>query len=91
MNKEEIMQMVKVTAQNSVQEVLDEAQEEIIKAVKDALVPALKERKDNLVETLTAEIAQTSNWGVKARDVIYVLILNIVEKIFNNIEQNVIK
>ena len=54
-------------------------------------MPALKERKDNLVETLTAEIAQTSNWGIKARDVIYVLILNIVEKIFNNIEQNVIK
>ena len=91
MNKEEILEMVKVTAKNSVQEVLDEAQEEIIKAVKDALVPTLKERKDNLVETLTAEIAQTSNWGVKTRDVIYVLILNIVEKIFNNIEQNAIK
>ena len=34
MNKEEILEMVKVTAKNSVQEVLDEAQEEIIKRLK---------------------------------------------------------
>ena len=46
MTKEEMMEMVKTTAKDSVAQVLDEVQGELVQAVKDALVPALKERKN---------------------------------------------
>lgn len=89
MTKEEMMEMVKTTAKDSVAQVLDEVQGELVQAVKDALVPALKERKNQLVDTLAKEIAETNNWGVKARDGLYILVLNIVEKIFENIEKQI--
>ena len=89
MTKQEMMEIVKTTAKDSVAQVLDEVQGELVQAVKDALVPALKERKNQLVATLTKEIAETNNWGVKARDGLYILVLNIVEKIFENIENQI--
>lgn len=58
--------------------------------ISNILVSQLINRKDLLVERLTNEIAESNNYWIKARDALYILVVEIVEKIFSKIEKQVI-
>ena len=90
MNKEQMINTIKTATDEAVKETLGEVENELIDYAKNVLVSQLINRKHILVERLTDEIAESNNYWIKARDVLYILVVEVVEKIFTKIEKQVI-
>lgn len=89
-NFDDIKNVVGTAAKESVAEVAAELENEIVAEVMNELIPTLTNRKEALIARLQKEIETTTNWGVKARDLFYIVLVRIIEKIYVKIE-NVVK
>lgn len=87
---DDIKNVVGTAAKESVAEVAAEIENEIATGIINELIPALESRKEALIARLQAEIETTTNWGVKARDLLYIILVRVIEKIYVKIE-NVVK
>lgn len=92
MNKEDLQaltELIKETGKEAVEEVIEKAEKELIAVVQTELIEKIKDRKTALIQKLTAEIAETNNLAVKARDYLYILIVRIIECFYEKIEKKV--
>jgi hypothetical protein len=89
-NFDNVKEVFTTAAKESVAEVAAEVESEIISGVMNELIPTLTNRKEALIARLQKEIETTTNWGVKARDLFYIVLVRIIEKIYVKIE-NVVK
>ena len=85
-NFDEVKEVFTTAAKESVAEVAVEVESEIVNGVMNELIPALENRKEALIARLQKEIETTTNWGVKARDLLYIVLVRIIEKIYTKIE-----
>ena len=89
-NFDDIKNVVGTAAKESVAEVAAEVESEIAAGIINELIPALTDRKETLISRLQKEIETTTSWGVKARDLLYIILVRVIEKIYVKIE-NVVK
>lgn len=85
-NFDDIKKVVGTAAKESVAEVAAEVESEIVAEVMNELIPALESRKEALITRLQKEIETTTSWGVKARDLLYIILVRVIEKIYTKIE-----
>lgn len=85
-NFDDIKNVVGIAAKESVAEVAAEVESEITAGIINELIPALESRKEALIARLQSEIETTTSWGVKARDLLYIILVRIIEKIYQKIE-----
>lgn len=85
-NFDNVKEVFTTATKESVAEVAVEVESEIVNGVMNELIPALENRKEALIARLQKEIETTTNWGVKARDLLYIVLVRIIEKIYTKIE-----
>ena len=90
MNFDNVKNVLGTATKESIEEVAAELENEIVAGFMNELIPTLTNRKEALIARLQAEIETTTNWGVKARDLLYIILVRIIEKIYVKIE-NVVK
>lgn len=82
MDKDDLLATLKEAGEQAVKEGLDEAKDELVALLKEQVLDQLTDKKEELVAKLTEEIANTKSIGVKARDYLYLIIVNIVDKFY---------
>lgn len=85
-NFDDIKNVVGTAAKESVAEVAAEIENEIATGIITELIPTLTNRKEALIARLQKEIETTTSWGVKARDLLYIVLVRVIEKIYVKIE-----
>ena len=90
MNFDNVKNVLGTATKESIEEVAAELENEIVAGFMNELIPKLESRKEALIARLQKEIETTTSWGVKARDLLYIILVRIIEKIYVKIE-NVVK
>lgn len=85
-NFDNVKEVFTTATKESVAEVAAEIENEIATGIITELIPTLTNRKEALIARLQKEIETTTSWGVKARDLLYIILVRVIEKIYVKIE-----
>ena len=75
---------------DAVAQTLEEFKGNAIEVLKNEFINQLQSTKEDLVTKLKQEIESTASISVKARDYLYIVLLNIVETFINNISKQIL-
>ena len=75
---------------DAVAQTLEEFKGNAIEVLKNEFINQLQSTKEDLVAKLKQEIESTASISVKARDYLYIVLLNIVETFINNISKQIL-
>ena len=75
---------------DAVAQTLEEFKGNAIEVLKSEFINQLQVTKEDLVAKLKQEIESTASISVKARDYLYIVLLNIVETFINNISKQIL-
>ena len=75
---------------DAVAQTLEEFKGNAIEVLKSEFINQLQSTKEDLVAKLKQEIESTTSISVKARDYLYIVLLNIVETFINNISKQIL-
>ena len=75
---------------DAVAQTLEEFKGNAIEVLKNEFINQLQVTKEDLVDKLKQEIESTASISVKARDYLYIVLLNIVETFINNISKQIL-
>ena len=75
---------------DAVAQTLEEFKGNAIEVLKNEFINQLQATKEDLATKLKQEIESTTSISVKARDYLYIVLLNIVETFINNISKQIL-
>ena len=86
----ELKDIVATAGKDAVAQTLEEFKGNAIEVLKNEFINQLQSTKEDLVAKLKQEIESTTSISVKARDYLYIVLLNIVETFINNISKQIL-
>lgn len=91
MNKDTLLQALKQETKNAVQEVITSSQEDLVAIIKEELEENLLNAKTALVNKLKENIANSSNYAEKLKNYLLLLVVQVVEVLFRNLQAYILK
>ena len=86
----ELKDIVGTAGKDAVAQTLEEFKGNAAEVLKNEFINQLQATKEDLVTKLKQEIESTTSISVKARDYLYIVLLNIVETFINNISKQIL-
>ena len=86
----DLKDIVATAGKDAVAQTLEEFKGNAVEVLKNEFINQLQATKKDLVAKLKQEIESTTSISIKARDYLYIVLLNIVETFINNISKQIL-